>query len=127
MIPVVLLVEEQSALRDRYAQYLRNEGYEVVTAAGVEELASLASRVAPNAIVLDPECDNGGGYQAALSLLNSGSHASLVFNTSHAFDLENDFSNWVADEFANRDHGVGELGRVLRRVLPVVADVGSHF
>ncbi len=117
MPPVVLIVEEQTALREQYARFLRDEGYEVVTAAAAEELLLLAQKTTPDVVVLDPDSGGGKGMEAALKLLEAGSPASLVFNTSRPYSLETDFSTWVADAYSVRTHGVGELGRIVRDVL----------
>ncbi|MCK4305658.1 MAG: response regulator [Candidatus Eisenbacteria sp.] len=117
MTPLVLIVEEQSALRRRYARFLRDEGYEVVTAAKIEETIPLAKRRSPNVVVLDPESGGGKGMEAAHKLLKAGLPASLVFNTSHPISMETDFSTWVADAYTVRTHGVEELGRTLRKLL----------
>jgi DNA-binding response OmpR family regulator len=117
MNPLVLVVEEQPALRARYEQFLRDEGYEVVTAATAEGLLSLARELSPRAVVLDPDAGGGKGMEAALKLLEVGLPTSLVFNTSHPYSMETDFSTWVADAYAVRTHGVGELGRTLRRLI----------
>ncbi len=118
MSPLVLIVEEQPVMRGRYERYLRSEGYEVVTTAGVEDVVPLASEVSPNVIVIDPDGDGGKGYDTALALLRSGLDTQLVFNISHPFDLGSDFTSWVADDYAVRTHSVGELGRAVRRVMP---------
>ena len=112
MNPLVLVVEEQPALRARYEQFLRDEGYEVVTAATAEGLLSLAQELSPKAVVLDPDAGGGEGMEAALQLLEVGLPTLLVFNTS-----QTDFSTWVADAYTVRTHGVGELGRTLRQLL----------
>ncbi len=117
MNPLVLLVEEQSTLRHRYAQFLRGEGYEVVTAQTAEEALPLARKFSPQAVVLDPDARGGRGMEVALRFLEGSQPASLIFNTSHPLSMETDFSTWVADAYTVRSHGVDELGRTLRSLL----------
>lgn len=117
MIPTILVVEAQPALRRQYARFLRDEGYEVVTVAVPDEVLTLARRLSPDVVVLDPDCDDGKGMKVALTLFEAGLPTSVVFNTSHPYSLEADFSTWVADAYTVRTHGVGALGRAVRQVL----------
>ena len=117
MYPRVLVVEEQPALRERYAEFLHDEGYDVVTTSAVDEVLSLARKLEPRVVVLDPDAGSGRGMQAALDLLELNLSLYLVFNTSHPFSMETDFSTWVADAYAVRSHGVRELSQTLRHLL----------
>lgn len=117
MNPVVLIVEEHAGLREQYERFLRDEGYEVVSTAAADELTTLAEKISPDVVVVDPDSGGGRGMEAAMHLLAAGTPASLIFNTAYPFSMETDFSTWVADAYSVRSHGVGDLGRALSEVL----------
>lgn len=110
MTPAVLIGEAQPELRQRYAAYLREQGYEVWAAADASELLSMAKAHRPGAIVLDPEIDEGQGLCAVLALLDAGLRVSVIFNTSRPRSLETDFSSWVADAYTVRTPDIQHWG-----------------
>ncbi len=118
MVPRVLIVEEHAALREGYERSLRDEGYEVLTAASTDGLLELVRSSSPDLVVLDPEGEGGKGMASALQLIEANVPASLVFNTSKPYTMEIDFSTWVADAFAVRSQGVDGLLRAVQQVLP---------
>ncbi len=118
MGPRILLIEEHSVLRNGYEQALRDQGYEVLSAASTRGLIDLARQTCPDCVVLDPDSESGRGMDAALRLLEEGLLTSLVFNTSRPYSMESDFTTWVADAYAVRSQGVDDLLRAVQQVLP---------
>lgn len=118
MGPRILVIEEHPVLRHGYEQALRDQGYEVLTAASTRGLIEMARQACPDCVVLDPDSDGGQGMDAALRLLEEGLLTSLVFNTSRPYSMESDFTTWVADAYAVRSQGVDDLLRAVQQVLP---------
>jgi DNA-binding NarL/FixJ family response regulator len=120
MGPRILVIEEHPALREGYERALRDQGYEVLSAASTRGLIDVARQASPDCVVLDPDSDSGRGMDAALRLLEEGLLTSLVFNTSRPYSMESDFTTWVADAYAVRSQGVEDLLRAVQQVLPKV-------
>ncbi|MCK4413605.1 MAG: response regulator [Candidatus Eisenbacteria sp.] len=118
MSRTILVVEEHPSLRERYAEVLRSEGFEVVSAPPTEDAHRLISEAAPDVIVLDPDCAGGKGMAIALEALGTNPSISLVFNTSHPINMETDFSTWVADAYAVRSHSPEHVSAAVRRLIP---------
>ncbi len=119
MTPVVLVVEEQPALRTTYARFLRDEGYRVVAAAPSAEALRLLHDSAPDLVVLDPDGGGGQGRRIAAEALRLDPSVCLVFNTSDPRHLEMDFSSWLADAYVVRSTRISEIGDAVRRLLPL--------
>jgi DNA-binding response OmpR family regulator len=115
MTPLILVVEEQPALRAGYARSLRREGYRVVATRPTERVFRLLRQVRPDLIVVDPECSAGRGKAIALEALRYDPSVCLVFNTGRPQLLACDFSSWMADAYAVRSTEVDEIARVVDR------------
>ncbi len=113
MRPVVLLGEEQPALRRRYRDFLRAHGCEVLEAEDTAQLVRLARECAPTHVVLDPDLGEGQGHDAVLALLDLGLRSEIIFNTSRPCHLEDDFSSWIADAYVVRSSDVAGWGEAL--------------
>lgn len=86
--PLVLLVEDNGMIRDRYAEFLQMSGFDVLTAGdGVEALAQ-ARQSQPDVILLDASLPRLDGWDT-LRALKGDAHTrqSLVLMlTAHVFD-----------------------------------------
>ncbi len=122
---MVLLAEEQPALRQRYGEFLRGQGFDVLEAADGEALVKMAREHRPSSIVLDPDIGEGQGRKAALALLDMGLNAEIIFNTSRPCRIEDDFSSWIADAYVVRTTDVASWGCSLLPHLPAASRV-SH-
>jgi len=117
MIPIVLVVEEQPALRRSYERFLRAEGYRVLAAPPTEEALRLVRENPPDLIVVDPTAGAGLGRVIADEALRADPTVRLVFNTSDPMELELDFSSWMADAFTRRSPRPAEMGEAVRALL----------
>lgn len=117
MTPIVLVVEEQPALRRSYERLLREEGYCVLAAPPTEEALRLVRENPPDLIVVDPSAGAGLGRRIADEALRADPTVRLVFNTSDPMELERDFSSWMADAFTRRSPRPGEVGGAVRALL----------
>src|SRR5689334_22655371 len=80
-MPTVLVVEDDTQLRDVVARVLREEGLEVITAAdGHAALASASPET--SAIVLDIGLPDADGRDVCLALRTRGVHAPVLFLTA---------------------------------------------
>jgi two-component system OmpR family response regulator len=118
MSRTILVVEEHPALRERYAEVLRGEGFEVVCSPPNEDAHRLITEAEPDVVVLDPDCAGGKGMAIALEALSTNPSISLVFNTTRPINMETDFSTWVADAYAVRSHSTEPVSAAVRQLVP---------
>jgi DNA-binding response OmpR family regulator len=117
MTPIVLVVEEQPALRRSYERFLREEGYRVLVAPPTEEALRLVRENPPDLIVIDPTAGAGLGRWIADEALRIDPTVRLIFNTCDPMDLELDFSSWMADAFTRRSPRLEEMGEAVHALL----------
>jgi len=117
MTPIVLVVEEQPALRRSYERFFREEGYRVLATPPSEDALRLVRETPLDLILVDPSAGDGRGMQIATEALRFDPGVRLVFNTSAPCELEMDFSSWVADAYTVRSHRLGDVGEAVRTLL----------
>ncbi len=127
MTPVILIVEEQPALRKRYESFLREEGYQVHAMPPSEDALRLIREMSPDLIVIDPAAGAGRGMEIATEAMRIDPAVRLVFNTSDPTELELDFSSWLADAYTVRSPQPLEIGEAVRALLRRAIDEGPEM
>ena len=86
--PLVLLVEDNAMIRDRYAEFLQISGFEVLTAADGIEALEHARRTQPDVILLDASLPRLDGWETLKALkADALTRESLVLMlTAHVFN-----------------------------------------
>jgi CheY-like chemotaxis protein len=80
---LLLIVEDDDALRTQLDELFRLEGYEVVTAAdGLEALQLLAADVVPDLVLMDMHMEGLGGDDLAAELRSQGAPFPLLVLTA---------------------------------------------
>jgi two-component system OmpR family response regulator len=81
----ILLVEDESDVREMYAEYFRWRGHVVCEAADGSAAVALASEFRPDAIVMDLSLPRGDGVEAIVRLKQDPrtSHVPIVICTAY--------------------------------------------
>ncbi|MDB4950516.1 MAG: two component transcriptional regulator, winged helix family [Gemmatimonadetes bacterium] len=88
--PLVLLVEDDAAIRGAFTLLLRECGYRVDSAATGGEALSLAAAVRPDVVVLDLGLPDANGVDVARALCAGPRPMPIVALTGRAFDDDRD-------------------------------------
>jgi DNA-binding NtrC family response regulator len=112
----LLVVDDDANIRLLYAEELRDEGYEVVTAASSAETAEKLLRRTFDLAVLDIKLKNESGIELLLKLVKER-HDMPVILCSAASCYKDDFSAWLADGYVVKSAGLTELKQEIARVL----------
>jgi DNA-binding response OmpR family regulator len=116
--PRVLLVEDDTALRDAVATALGASGYEVHAAANGRELDRVTAEFRPDAAILDVRLDEGpDGFEIATAL-RRGPDMPLLFVTA-ADGLDDRLRGFDvgADDYLVKPFAISELLARLRAIL----------
>ena len=74
---VVLIVDDEKALRDGLAEAIRDLGYEPITASSGREALAVATKAKPDAALLDLRMPDMDGLQVLIRLRNDADGAKL--------------------------------------------------
>jgi CheY-like chemotaxis protein len=127
----VLVIDDESDVRDLVQRFLAREGFRVVTAAGAEEGLARAREVRPDAITLDVLMPGMDGWAALSALKSSPETADIpVVMLTFVDDRNLGYALGAADYLAkpiDRERMAAVLARY-RRDLPVlVVDDDADF
>jgi CheY-like chemotaxis protein len=123
--PLVLLVEDQSDLRQLYAEQLSLSGFDVIEAAnGADAIAHTTGR-GPDVVLMDLSLPGIDGWEATRRLKNDGrtAHIPVVALTAHdgAGELERATKagcDWFVPKPCPPDALIAEIRRVLSGLQP---------
>jgi DNA-binding NtrC family response regulator len=120
----LLVVDDEANIRLLYAEELRDEGYEVVTAAGITEATERLQDSAFDLAVLDIKLKNESGIELLQKLVKER-HDMPVILCSAFSCYKDDFSAWLADGYVVKSGDMSELKQEIARVLAKKAQRGK--
>ena len=120
--PLILLVEDQSDLRQMYAQQLELSGFEVIEAANGADAVARTAEHAPDVVLMDLSLPILDGWEATRRLKNDArtAHIPVVALTAHDESGELQRAtragcDWFVPKPCPPDALVTEIRRVLAR------------
>ena len=112
----LLVVDDEANIRMLYADELKDEGYEVVTAANIAEATEKLQSTAFDLAVLDIKLKNENGIELLQKLVKER-HEMPVILCSAFSCYKDDFSAWLADGYVVKSGDLTELKSEIARVL----------
>ncbi|MHB8892786.1 MAG: response regulator transcription factor [Candidatus Limnocylindrales bacterium] len=118
----IIVVDDERAIADGVAAYLRREGHDVDTAA-TPELAIELGRTGPDLMILDVMLQGGSGFDVLRTLRGEGLRVPVVILSARVdlvdrvAGLELGADDYVTKPFEPREL-VARVGAVLRRAQP---------
>lgn len=112
----LLVVDDEANIRMLYADELKDEGYEVVTAANIAEATEKLQTGVFDLAVLDIKLRNENGIELLQKLVKER-HEMPVILCSAFSCYKDDFSAWLADGYVVKSGDLTELKHEIARVL----------
>ena len=112
----LLVVDDEANIRMLYADELKDEGYEVVTAANITEATEKLQSGAFDLAVLDIKLKNENGIELLQKLVKER-HEMPVILCSAFSCYKDDFSAWLADGYVVKSGDLTELKNEIARVF----------
>lgn len=112
----LLVVDDEANIRILYAEELKDEGYEVVTAANTAEATEKLQEGVFDLAVIDIKLKNESGIELLQKLVKER-HEMPVILCSAFSCYKDDFSAWLADGYVVKSGDLTELKHEIARVL----------
>jgi len=112
----LLIVDDEANIRLLYSEELKDEGYEVVTAASIGEATERLQNARFDLALLDIKLKNESGIELLQQLVKER-HDMPVILCSAFSCYKDDFSAWLADGYVVKSGDLTELKQEIARVL----------
>jgi DNA-binding response OmpR family regulator len=115
--PRILVVDDEENIRTLVATYLRNDGYDVVTAATGEEAVDKVASAAPDLVILDVRLPGIDGFEA-LRRIRRNSEVFVIMLTARTDESDTLIGLEVgADDYVTKPFSPRELVARVRAML----------
>ena len=112
----LLVVDDESFIRQLYAAELEDEGHQVCTAGtGGEALELLRSREF-DLVILDIQLDRESGLELLQKIARERGQLPVILCTAFS-SYRDDFSSWLADAYVVKSSDLNELKEQVRQIL----------
>jgi DNA-binding NtrC family response regulator len=112
----LLVVDDEANIRLLYAEELKDEGYEVVTAANITEAMDRLQEGTFDLAVLDIKLKNESGIELLQKLVKERHNMPVILCSAFSC-YKDDFSAWLADGYVVKSGDLTELKHEIARVL----------
>lgn len=112
----LLVVDDEANIRLLYAEELKDEGYEVVTAANIAEAMEKLQEGVFDLAVLDIKLKNESGIELLQKLVKERHNMPVILCSAFSC-YKDDFSAWLADGYVVKSGDLTELKSEIARVL----------
>lgn len=112
----LLVVDDEANIRLLYAEELKEEGYEVVTAANIAEALEKLQDGTFDLAVLDIKLRNESGIELLQKLVKERHNMPVILCSAFSC-YKDDFSAWLADGYVVKSGDLSELKHEIARVL----------
>ena len=112
----LLVVDDEANIRLLYTMVLADEGYEVVTAAGIAEAEEKLRERTFDLTVLDIKLKNENGIDLLKKLVKERHDMPVILCSSFSC-YQDDFSAWLADSYVVKSGDLTKLKQEISRVL----------
>jgi len=122
----ILIVEDEHAVARGIQYALQQEGYEVAVARSGEEGLEIATRQAPDLVVLDVRLPGMDGFEVLRRLRAAGAKMPVLVLTARDDEVDKVIGLELgADDYLTKPFGIGELLARMRVALRHAARVGD--
>jgi DNA-binding response OmpR family regulator len=121
----LLVVDDERDIRYLYAAELKDEGYQVDTAASGADAAELLQQHQYDLIVLDIQMKGESGLQLLQKIVREKTDLPVILCTAFSC-YKDDFSSWLADAYVVKSSDLTELKGEVRRILEKRGKQGSR-
>jgi DNA-binding response OmpR family regulator len=121
----ILIIDDDRSTLLLYEMMLREEGFEVATAASGPEGLQLMKSERPDLVVLDVSMPGMDGLEVLARILAIDRKVPIVLNSGYSFYRKN-FLSWSADAYVVKSSDPSELKDTIFEVLSRAAERNSR-
>jgi len=112
----ILVADDEMAIRLLYSEELKEEGYEVYTAANGREALDIIENVPLDLVILDIKMPEMDGIEALRQIKEKKPNLPVVLSTAYG-DYKQDFATWASDDYLVKSSDLEDLKKSVKKHL----------
>jgi two-component system response regulator (stage 0 sporulation protein F) len=112
----ILVADDEMAIRLLYSEELKEEGYEVYTAANGREALEIIDTVPLDLVILDIKMPEMDGIEALRQIKEKKPDLPVLLSTAYG-EYKQDFATWASDDYLVKSSDLEDLKNAVKRHL----------
>ena len=112
----ILVADDEMAIRLLYSEELKEEGYEVFTAANGREALDIVEKEPLDLVILDIKMPEMDGIEALRQIKEKKPNLPVLLSTAYG-EYKQDFATWASDEYLVKSSDLEDLRATVKRYL----------
>jgi len=112
----ILVADDEMAIRLLYSEELKEEGYEVFTAANGREALEIVEKESLDLVILDIKMPEMDGIEALRQIKERKPDLPVLLSTAYG-EYKQDFATWASDDYLVKSSDLDDLKNAVKRYL----------
>ncbi len=112
----ILVADDEMAIRLLYSEELKEEGYEVYTAANGREALEIVEKIPLDLVILDIKMPEMDGIEALRQIKERKPDLPVLLSTAYG-EYKQDFATWASDDYLVKSSDLEDLKSAVKRHL----------
>jgi CheY-like chemotaxis protein len=112
----ILVADDEMAIRLLYSEELKEEGYEVYTAANGREALEIVESMPLDLVILDIKMPEMDGIEALRQIKERKPDLPVLLSTAYG-EYKQDFATWASDDYLVKSSDLEDLKSAVKRHL----------
>lgn len=112
----ILVADDEMSIRLLYSEELREEGYEVFTAANGKEALEIVAKEPLDLIILDIKMPEMSGIEVLRQIKEKHPNLPVLLSSAYS-EYKQDFGTWASEEYLVKSSDLEDLKAAVRKHL----------
>ncbi|MBW1917402.1 MAG: response regulator [Deltaproteobacteria bacterium] len=112
----ILVADDEMSIRLLYSEELKDEGYEVYTAADGREAMDIVEKVPLDLVILDIKMPEMSGIEVLRQIKEKNPRMPVLLSSAYS-EYKQDFGTWASEEYLVKSSDLEDLKAAVKRHL----------
>ncbi|MFP3867062.1 MAG: response regulator [Desulfobacteraceae bacterium] len=116
MMKKILVADDEMSIRLLYSEELKDEGYEVYTAADGKEALEIVEKIPLDLVILDIKMPEMSGIEVLRQIKEKNPQLPVLLSSAYS-EYKQDFGTWASEEYLVKSSDLEDLKSAVKRHL----------